>query len=53
MKVHCRRHLDFCLSKAEGSRLKEGPMAEVAYINNEDKVENVPIGKFDRTVDGF
>jgi len=39
MRVHCRKHLNFCTNKMWDDRIM--PAAEVYYINEQDKIELV------------
>lgn len=47
MNVHCRKHLTFCINKSFAGRI--APMAELYYINEEDKIELVDIDDWHRS----
>jgi hypothetical protein len=50
-KAHCRKHINFCMSKTTGNRI--GPYAEVYYINEEDQIELADMGEWHRSVPGI
>lgn len=51
MSVHCRKHINFCMSKYSGAR--STPMAELYYINEQDKIELMDIDRWDRSPEGI
>jgi hypothetical protein len=51
MRVHCRRHLNFCVSKMWDGRSL--PSAEAYFINEKDEVEIVDFGSKMRSKEGI
>lgn len=51
VSVHCRKHLRFCVSKAFPGRVQ--PMAELAYINEGDRVELLDMDTRHRSLAGI
>ncbi len=51
MRVHCRRHLNYCLNKMWPGRIQ--PIAEVYFINEKDVIEIADFNNKHRSAAGI
>jgi hypothetical protein len=51
MRVHCRKHMNFCQSKMWQDRVL--PAAEVYYINEQDQIELIDMNDRHRSAQGI
>lgn len=51
MRVHCRKHLSFCMSKMWPGRIL--PAAEAYFINEQDMVEIIDFNNKYRSAEGI